>query len=78
MLRQNNLIVSVLPSFTSYPTSSYYLGKRNGLNLQNPMLYAFASLGDTLTDTEASDFYTAVQAFQTTAKLLTRFSQKSA
>jgi hypothetical protein len=27
---------------------------------------AFASLGDGLTDTQASDFYTAVQAFQTT------------
>ncbi len=36
-----------------------------------PLLYtdrecAFASIGDGLTDTEASDFYTAVQAFQTT------------
>ena len=28
--------------------------------------YAFASMGDGLTDTEASNFYTAVQAFQTT------------
>lgn len=28
--------------------------------------FAFAHLGDALTDTEASDFYTAVQAFQTT------------
>lgn len=28
--------------------------------------YAFASIGDGLTDTEASNFYTAVQAFQTT------------
>jgi hypothetical protein len=28
--------------------------------------YAFASIGDELTDTQASDFYTAVQAFQTT------------
>lgn len=28
--------------------------------------YAFASIGDGLTDTEASDFYDAVQAFQTT------------
>jgi hypothetical protein len=27
---------------------------------------AFASIGDGLTDTEASNFYTAVQAFQTT------------
>ena len=28
--------------------------------------YAFAHIGDGLTDTQASDFYTAVQAFQTT------------
>jgi hypothetical protein len=28
--------------------------------------YAFASLGDGLTDTEAANFYTAVQAYQTT------------
>lgn len=28
--------------------------------------YAFASIGDGLTDTEAANFYTAVQAFQTT------------
>ena len=27
---------------------------------------AFASIGDGLTDTQASNFYTAVQAFQTT------------
>jgi len=27
---------------------------------------AFASIGDGITDTEASNFYTAVQAFQTT------------
>jgi hypothetical protein len=35
--------------------SSYYNGE-----------IAFASMGEGLTDTEASDFYTAVQAFQTT------------
>jgi hypothetical protein len=28
--------------------------------------YSFASIGDGLTDTEAANFYTAVQAFQTT------------
>jgi hypothetical protein len=27
---------------------------------------AFSSIGDGLTDTQASNFYTAVQAFQTT------------
>jgi len=32
----------------------------------NDCQYAFASIGDGLTDTQASNFYTAVQAFQTT------------
>jgi hypothetical protein len=32
----------------------------------SPRQNAFASIGDGLTDTQASDFYTAVQAFQTT------------
>ena len=46
----------------------------NALNLSNTLATntacnaqcAFASIGDGLTDTEASNFYTAVQAFQTT------------
>ena len=46
----------------------------NGLNLSNTLApntacnaeCAFASIGDGLTDTQASNFYTAVQAFQTT------------
>lgn len=48
---------------------SFYIGayNRNGSadNFSNRET-AFASIGDGLTDTEASDFYTAVQAFQTT------------
>lgn len=46
-----------------------YLGAYNN---NNSILFpsnnenSFASIGDGLTDTEASDFYTAVQAFQTT------------
>jgi hypothetical protein len=35
-------------------------------NYYMPQECALASIGDGLTDTEASDFYTAVQAFQTT------------
>jgi hypothetical protein len=50
-------------------TNNFYLG---ALNLGGSAAQfsnrecAFASIGDGLTDTEASDFYTAVQAFQTT------------
>ena len=47
-------------------TSSIYLGKsRNNANYFNNQI-AFSSIGDGLTDTEAANFYTAVQAFQTT------------
>lgn len=51
------------------PNISIYLGARN--NAGTPTSYdtkqcAFASIGDGLTDTEAANFYTAVQRFQTT------------
>jgi hypothetical protein len=51
------------------PIINLYIGCLNGNGI--PQNYsnrecAFASLGDGLTDTEASNFYTAVQAFQTT------------
>ena len=46
-----------------------YIGARNNSGTPtnfNYNQYAFLSIGDGLTDTEASNFYTAVQAFQTT------------
>jgi hypothetical protein len=46
-----------------------YIGARNSNGTTSQFSLkecAFASIGDGLTDTEASDFYTAVQAFQTT------------
>ena len=47
-------------------TSSIYLGKsRNNPNYFNNQI-AFSSIGDGLTDTDAANFYTAVQAYQTT------------
>lgn len=61
-------------SNTSTDTSGFgsyniFIGAANYIS--NPQNYstlecAFASIGDGLTDTEASNFYTAVQAFQTT------------
>jgi hypothetical protein len=51
------------------PTVSIYIGARNSngsFTLPTSREYAFASIGDGLTDTEASDFYDAVQAFQDT------------
>jgi hypothetical protein len=47
-------------------TSSIYIGaSRNNANYFNNEI-ALCTIGDGLTDTEASNFYTAVQAFQTT------------
>lgn len=55
---------------SALPSYSMYLGNRNDAGVitgtyDNKEL-AFASIGDGLNDTEASNFYTAVQAFQTT------------
>jgi hypothetical protein len=53
----------------TFANNNLYLGGANaggnGAFFTNKE-YAFASIGDGLTDTEAANFYTAVQAFQTT------------
>ena len=54
---------------TSRPNQKLILGalNNNGTNsLFSSRQYAFASIGDGLTDTQASDLYNSVQAFQTT------------
>jgi hypothetical protein len=51
------------------PTEAVYIGGRNQSGasiIPSSRQYAFASMGDGLTNTQASNFYTAVQAFQTT------------
>lgn len=56
-------------TITSIPTNKIFIGVRNDGGSQsffNSYECAFASIGDGLTDTEASNLYTAVQAFQTT------------
>lgn len=60
---QTNLLVSALPNL------NLYIGARNtGAGIDSPSIrnYAFASIGDGLTDTEAANLTTAVNAFQTT------------
>jgi len=49
-------------------TNNYVIASQWGVGTPNnsDRLYKFYSLGDGLSDTEASNFYTAVQAFQTT------------
>ena len=54
---------------TTSINSNIYVGARNNAGtaqLFSSKQFAFASIGDGLTDTEAADFYTTVQAFQTT------------
>jgi len=48
------------------PNITYYIGKRNYDNLWSTKECAFASIGDGLSDADVSNFYTAVQTFQTT------------
>ena len=63
VLNTNNINSQALNSL-SIPI----LGTNNGSGVEqfSTRQCAFASIGDGLTDTEASNFYTAVQAFQTT------------
>jgi len=63
-----NTMASYSINSTSLPTRNIFVG---GYNAASGIQYtqrqcAFASIGDGLTDTQASNFYTAVQAFQTT------------
>ena len=56
-------------SSTTYPNFKIYLGATNfggAASGYSSREYAFASIGDGLSDTEAGNFYTSVQAFQTT------------
>lgn len=63
---KNGLAVGQSGSFSN---SNIWIGAMN-TNTINPYYFnreiAFASIGDGLTDTEAANYYTAVQAFQTT------------
>lgn len=54
---------SVNPNFNTYIGASNAAGTASNFS---ELQCAFASIGDGLTDTEAGNFYTAVQAFQTT------------
>jgi hypothetical protein len=55
---------------SNLPNGTIYLGARkvlpNSVDFYSNKQCAFASIGDGLTDTEAANFYTAVQAYQTT------------
>jgi hypothetical protein len=65
VLQNTNTNIKVLP----LPNNSIYIGAtHNDLIASSPSnkQCAFSSIGDGLTDTEAANFYTAVQTYQTT------------
>jgi hypothetical protein len=67
----NNTKTSFAQNSVSKINANIYVGAMNDLLLGAARFFsdrqnAFASIGDGLTDTQASNFYTAVQAFQTT------------
>jgi hypothetical protein len=64
----NNVNQTNVNSSTTLLNLKIFIGCYNngGPALFSSKQCAFASIGDGLTDTQASDFYTAVQAFQTT------------
>jgi hypothetical protein len=53
-------------SSTNLATGAIYIGASNGAGLYTRKECAFSSIGDGLTDTQATNYYTAVQAFNTT------------
>jgi hypothetical protein len=60
---------TTLSTSVSPPTNSIYVGAWNdngNAGLNSTRRYAFATIGDGLTDTEAANLYIAVQRFQTT------------
>jgi hypothetical protein len=66
---KNGVQVANAAQTAGLPTEAVYIGGRNQSGasiIPSSRQYAFASCGDGLTDTQAGNFYTAVQAFQTT------------
>jgi len=59
-------IINNSPQISVLENANLHLSSRNGSSLFSTKNCAFASIGDGLTDTQASDFYTAVQNFNTT------------
>jgi hypothetical protein len=68
IIRNNLTAINNTNPTTGLSTNSIFVGARNvGIaDLFSVRQCAFASIGDGLDDTQASNFYTAVQAFQTT------------
>ena len=69
LMRNGGTLISTTTAQVSFSAQPIYLGAMNSSGTANEFTNrqsAFLSIGDGLSDTQASDFYTAVQAFQTT------------
>ena len=62
-LIQSTQVTSAIPNINNYIGALNHAGTFNFPSSKN---FAFSSIGSGLTDTEAANLYTAVQAFQTT------------
>ena len=68
MFENSTLKVTQTTTALARPNVKIYVGAQNNAgaaNIPSSKQLAFASIGDALTNTEAANFYTAVQAFQT-------------
>ena len=68
LFRNAILKVNTASTFTANPNRNFYFAARNNASIDyfaNNQNIAFGHIGDSLTDTEAANLYTAVQAFQT-------------
>jgi hypothetical protein len=67
LYRNNTTFITGTVTTGSKVNRNIYVGATNGGTVDYSLTQnAFASIGDGLDDTQASNFYTAVQAFQTT------------
>lgn len=70
LFKNNSNVATGATASTSNPTTNIIIGALNqgtaGYNYRTTKECAFASIGDGLTDAEALNYYTIVQAFQTT------------
>jgi hypothetical protein len=62
----NNTTGGSATATTVLPTINMYIGAVNGLGFRDNKTVSFYYYSDGLTDTQAANYYTAVQAFQTT------------
>jgi hypothetical protein len=65
LFRNNSNIASNTNTVSTIPNATINIGRRSDNQFYNSYECAFASIGDGLTDTEAGNFYTAVNTFQT-------------